>query len=374
LSKLQPQPTILMVCGAKEVGAFNFPPGLDCLALPSIEKSALGEYRSRRLNVPLAELVKFRSATIRAAMESFDPDIVIADKVPGGFRGELTPALRWLKSRGRAKCVLGLREILDEPSTAIREWKRDHCDEVIDEHYSSVWVYGDQNVYDTAREYEFAQSTTKKCVYTGYLNAMDVVRDEPGEEQEAISWPTNKQTALCIVGGGDDGEAIATAFADATLPPQYAGVLVTGPFMSPTVRERLKMRAAASDRLHVHEFVTEPERFISKADCVISMGGYNTVCEVLAAGKPLLTVPRVDPRREQLIRAQRMHALGLLDYLLPSNLNAGALSSWVGSTHSSPRDARNVIRFDGLRRVGELAQDLVSRRSGSSKEAELAAG
>ena len=47
------------------------------------------------------------------------------------------------------------------------------------------------------------------------------------------------------------------------------------------------------------------------------MGGYNTYCEILSFDRPALIVPRVAPRQEQLIRAQRASALGLVDMLLP---------------------------------------------------------
>ena len=104
LSGLRPAPAILMICCAKEAAAFALPPGLDCLALPSIGKTTGGEYRGRRLELALSELVRLRAQTIRAAVASFDPDLVLVDKVAGGFQGEFRPTLRWLKDReiGRA--------------------------------------------------------------------------------------------------------------------------------------------------------------------------------------------------------------------------------------------------------------------------------
>jgi len=51
------------------------------------------------------------------------------------------------------------------------------------------------------------------------------------------------------------------------------------------------------------------------ADLVISMGGYNTVCEILTQRTPALIIPRESPRQEQLIRAERMRARGLIDYI-----------------------------------------------------------
>ena len=51
------------------------------------------------------------------------------------------------------------------------------------------------------------------------------------------------------------------------------------------------------------------------ADLVISMGGYNTICELLTQQTPALIIPRETPRKEQLIRAQCLEREGLIDYL-----------------------------------------------------------
>jgi predicted glycosyltransferase len=45
------------------------------------------------------------------------------------------------------------------------------------------------------------------------------------------------------------------------------------------------------------------------------MAGYNSTFEALAAGIRPILVPRRHPRREQLIRASRLAALGLADVL-----------------------------------------------------------
>ena len=42
------------------------------------------------------------------------------------------------------------------------------------------------------------------------------------------------------------------------------------------------------------------------------MGGYNTICEMLSFEKPALIVPRIQPRREQWIRVQKLSELGLM--------------------------------------------------------------
>ena len=53
-----------------------------------------------------------------------DPDLLIVDKEPTGFRGELLPTLETLTNSGRTRIVLGLRDVLDEPEVLASEWER----------------------------------------------------------------------------------------------------------------------------------------------------------------------------------------------------------------------------------------------------------
>src|SRR5207248_2032221 len=128
--------------------------------------------------------------------------------------------------------------------------------------------------------------------------------------------------ALCLVGGGQDGAELAGAFVAADLPPDTNGLLVTGPCMPTGVRRRLARSVASDPCRRVVSFAHEPTRLVRRADRVVAMGGYNTVYEVLSFDKPALIVPRVTPRQEQLIRAQRLQALGLVDVLHPVGLRS----------------------------------------------------
>ncbi len=94
---------------------------MSCLALPPLAKGADGHYTSRTLDVALQDLIGLRSHTIRAALEAFDPDALIVDNVPRGAMRELDGALQHLRLRGRTRCVLGLRDVLDTPHTVRRE-------------------------------------------------------------------------------------------------------------------------------------------------------------------------------------------------------------------------------------------------------------
>jgi predicted glycosyltransferase len=354
--------SVLLVAGAREVNAFAVPPGADCLTLPALHKAPDGRYHPRSLALPLQQLVALRAAAIRGAVEAFNPDLMIVDKVPRGALHELDPTLEYLRSRGGARCVLGLRDVLDEPDVVHREWAADASSWAIREFFDAVWIYGDPTVYDLLREYQMPEPVAERARFTGYLDprARAADSDDDAELLRACGID-DSPFVLCQVGGGQDGIAVAEAFAGAELSAGALGVLLTGPFMPAYARQRLKERAAATRHLRVVEFLSEPTQLLRRADRVVSMGGYNTVCEVLSHGKRALIVPRTSPRREQLIRAERLRDLNTVDLLRPDELGSERLNAWLRREPTPRREpVFEQIDFNGLARLPHLVDELVS--------------
>jgi len=361
---------VLMIAGARRATAFSLPPGTDCLTLPSLRKEKDSRYRPRRLEIELEELIAVRSAAIRAAVSSFKPDLLVVDNVPRGAVRELDPTLEDLRWNGRTRCVLGLRDVLDEPAAVERDWTRAENEQAIRDFYDAIWVYGDPNVYDLAREYRFPPDIAAKVRYTGYLDQN--VRLEFSSKSQPLGrlrLPEGR-LVVCVVGGGQDGSELARAFAEAELPPLVNGVIVTGPFMDDERQQELRDRAAAHPRLRVIDFVREPMQLLEHADRIVSMGGYNATCEALSLGKRTLIIPRVTPRTEQWIRATQLQKLGLVDVLHPSAVCASALSAWLSSNGHSPPNARDRIDLNGLARIPKLAGDLLRGAALSGRELE----
>jgi predicted glycosyltransferase len=354
---------ILLIAGARQINAYGVPPGVDCLSLPALRKEANGCYQSRHLDLPLSELVALRAHSISAALEAFAPDVLIVDKIPRGAVNELDTALEILRQGGRTRCVLGLRDVLDDPETVRWEWLEGGYEWAIRDWYHAIWVYGDPTVYDPVAEYGFPPDVAALVRFTGYLDQRQRTHLENldgGQELSArlAEWPG--RLALCLVGGGEDGAPLAEAFARADFPEDMTGVVLTGPFMAPKVREDLRRQAAANPRLRILAFVTDTDLLLDRADRVITMGGYNTVCEVLSYEKPALVVPRVNPRREQLIRTERLRDLGLLDLLLPDELSPRVLSGWLARDLGPGPRARERIDLNGLDNLGRLFAELLN--------------
>ena len=319
----------LMVAGAREATLVTTAGGIDCVALPALLKDSEGHYHPRHLDVSLPELLALRTRTACAALEAFDPDVLIVDNVPRGAVRELDPVLEALRAKRHTRLVLGLRDVLDDPAALQGEWRRAQNQDAVRRYYDAVWVYGDPADYDMVREYAFEPDIAAKVHYTGYLDRQSRPRRKTLDTSDPVAalGLAPGRLALCLVGGGQDGAELAEAFVNAELPPETNGVVLTGPYMPTRIRQHLSSRAGRQPRRRrVVTFMREPTRILERADHVVSMGGYNTVCEILSFGKHSLIVPREKPRREQVIRAERLQALGVVDLIHHAELSPAALS------------------------------------------------
>jgi predicted glycosyltransferase len=345
---------VLLITGTREAGTFPLPRGVDCVTLPAYRKDHNGGYSARSLIRETESLTRLRARLIEVALAQFGPDVFIVDNVPRGALNELDPVLHELRRAGRTRTVLGLRDVLDDPEAVRRQWAALSNEAVIERCLDAVWVYGDQRVNDVGEAYGLAAATRARLRHIGYLDQAWRLAAAP-----AVSTPPG--AVLCCVGGGQDGALLARTFLEVELPPGRTGLVLTGPFMPAEARLELERRAAERPGFAVLPFVAEPIGHIARAERVITMGGYNTVNELLSLGRPGLIVPRVQPRREQLIRAERLAALGLVDWLHPDRLDARALTTWLHQPPTATADPRQLLDFGALARLPGLVAELVGR-------------
>ncbi|MEA5447247.1 glycosyltransferase [Leptolyngbya sp. CCNP1308] len=361
---------VLLISGMGDANAMAVPDGVDTLTLPALYKNADGQYAARRLNLELQEIVQLRSQLILAAVKNFRPNVLIVDNVPRGAVRELDATLEYLRRRS-TRCILGLRDVLDTPATVRRDWKRAENVAAIRRYYDTVWIYGDPAIYDPRREYRFPADITEKMRPLGYLDCRDRAKhvDAAARAQiQQLGLPSmdqacpkgNCELVLCQVGGGQDGATLAEAFAQAIFPANTTGILLTGPFMPVEAQQRLQALAQANPRLRLVGYLAEPTLLLERASRVVAMGGYNTTCEILAYQKPALVVPRITPRQEQWIRADRLCRQGLIDMLHPTQLSPQTLTQWLHQpiAAATERPAVNLSGLDNL--VADLKKFLIA--------------
>lgn len=359
-----PEADALMLTGNPEATSLWLPPRTDVVTLPTVAKDGAGRYHSRTLNASLDNVVAIRSAVIEAATTTFAPDLLIVDKVPLGVAEELAPTLRRLRADSDTKIVLGLREVLDDPVSTVAQWSASGATAAIEEFYDAVWIYGDRRVYDPLVEYGLPATVADKAVFTGYLGSDRFVDPTepaaPAASTEVDSCASRRPYVLCTVGGGQDGVTLAETFARTPLPADHTGVVVCGPFMADDDRAAVRAAAADNPAMTIRDFVPDLHHLIAGAAAVVSMAGYNSVCEILSCARPALLVPRTSPRLEQLIRARRLTELGATDLMPLDRLAVADLASWIDqAVDRGPVTERAQLDLDGLGRLPAVAARLL---------------
>jgi len=345
----------LMITGNPEAAQLRQPPRTDLITLPTVAKDRRGQYVPRRQGCGLDGLLALRERMISAALPAYDPHLLVVDKVAGGLRDELLSALRSLRTAGHSRIVLGLREVLDDPATVRQEWQAARTPQLIRDFYDEVWVYGDPTIFDPVREYGWAHDIADKVSYLGYLGPADP--DGPGLDSTHRSVPPREPYVLCQLGGGQDGYRLAETFVRADLPAGHLGIVLTGPYLSAAERDRLQI--AAGPRIRIVDFVSNAEDFVAGASAVVSMAGYNSTVELLATSLPVLLVPREVPRTEQLIRAERLAAVGCVDLVRIASLTPAGVGAWLSEAVSRPEVERSDVDLAGLERIPESMLRLV---------------
>lgn len=349
LVRSQSNLSALFIGESREAGSLPIPEKVDCLTLPALQKDAQGNCEPRYLGISLPQLLDLRANAISAVLQAFDPSILIVDHLPRGACRELDKVLPSLKARG-TQIVLGLRDILEDPIAVRREWTRLDNEQAIRDHYATVWVYGDRRVCDHAQEYGLASDIAAKINYVGYLDQsarLDALSPDHHMQLDKLRAQLGR-FVLCTVGGGSDGVRLAEAFAQSELPAGLNGILLTGPYMPNSARTRVRERVAKNPRMQIVDFLPEPTYLLQHAEAVISMGGYNSACEALSFARPTLMVPRAAPKHEQLIRAQRLSALGLMDMLTMESITPTLISAWMAQIAPPQHTAHSILNMNGF--------------------------
>jgi len=324
--KAYQEASILVVSGSHALHSLRLPKGIDYIKLPCLERDESGVVSSKYLDTDVEEAVQLRSDLILSTVKNFKPDLILVDKKPDGLQKELQATLTYLKAeRPETKLVLLLRDILDCPAVTIAQWQRHGYYDIIANWYDQIWVVGIPEIFDVCKEYQFPAAIAQKTRFCGYI------RREPGIKprhilRRELGLQADEKLVLVTPGGGADGYCLVdTYLRGLDRVTAHRSVIVSGPEMPAPQHEEIRQRIAFLPQVELLEFTDDLVGFIDAADVVISMGGYNTIGEILSLQKRSIVVPRIQPVEEQWIRAERMAKLGLFraihpDRLTPTNL------------------------------------------------------
>ena len=333
-----------MLIGCPTGAVFKLPPGVDFMKLPSVIKRDTGVWHPLRLRIGLDKTKALRIGTIQEVAHVFQPQLLLVDHVPVGIWGELLPLLEMLKRRDDPPViVLGLRDILDRPEVTRALWERDGSYQAIRKFYDEIFIYGCREVFDTSSHYGLEKEFAPMIRYCGYVCAK-----EPYKSKEQMRKELQVERRLVVVMGGGGLDAYP---------------MMQTCMMDNQRRERLREQAKGL-KVRVLTHVEDSLSYLNAAHLVVTMAGYNSLCQVLQLRKKALVVPRSGPSAEQQMRARLFAERGLMDVIYPTELSpkkmAGKLLENLQRRNQPSYDP--AISTNGARNAAAHLAELVASR------------
>jgi predicted glycosyltransferase len=360
--------SILLLSGSPMVQSFRLPKGLDYIKLPCLNRGETGNIATKYLQTDSDQIIQLRSDLILSAAVHFKPDLFLVDKKPFGLQNEIKKTVKYLRSWcPKTKIVLLLRDILDAPAKTMAEWQKTGFHAAVEKYYDQLLVVGSPEVFDFVQEYRLPPAIANKVKFCGYMGRPQGRQDRSAIRQELQVLP-EERLVVVTPGGGEDGYPMIHNYLLGLklLPANHniKSLIISGPEMSVAEREKLSEMAEQYPHVQMVEFTDDLISYLAAADTIVSMGGYNTICEILSAQKPAVVIPRVRPSQEQLVRAEKMTQLGLFKAVHPDQLNPDSLIQTLLQQLSNQRGTMAAIKqlnLDALPQITCQIYDLVNQ-------------
>src|SRR5262245_8893520 len=313
----------------------------------------------------LEETQAIRKDLLVRAFDSFEPDTVVTELYPFGrkrFDFELIPLLERARRKSRTAIVSSVRDVLVTKKDQGRHEER-VC-KIVNKYYDLVLVHGDQRLQRLEETFSRVGDLNCPVVYTGYVA-------RPESRMASAPRSERRQPAIIVtVGGGKypEGHLLmesvirVAGVLEATIPHRFR--IFTGPFIPPTTYQHLRDLTIGARNVTLGKFIPNLAHKLSLADLSISLGGYNTIMDVLCAGVRALILPVTsNGDTEQRVRADRLKELGMLhevlrpEALAPEPLAAAILQALTNNP------GKVSLNLDGAENSASFLKEFLRSRS-----------
>jgi len=237
------------------------------------------------------------------------PDMFLIELYPFGrraFRFELSPVLDFIRENPGANCkvVCSLRDILVEKDDTKKYENR--VIDALNKWFDAVLIHSDPQLIKLDSTFSRLAKIKIPLFYTGFVTPVpDLKRVEQFRQRLGLN--QNERMIVASAGGGNVGalllESVIHAYNALTLKNHILLKVFTGPYMDR--KEKKKLHSYAGKRITVEEFTLDFVSLLGAGDLCISMAGYNTCMNIVAAKIPSLVWPFAQ-NREQRERAGKL--------------------------------------------------------------------
>ena len=304
------------------------------------------------------------------------------------FRFELLPVLEALKNGDlaptRVACSPARHFGGKRESPGVRNGR---VVRLMNKYYDLLLVHADPDLVRLEESFGGLNRLRVPVAYTGFV----APGPPPGAGtrlRRRLGLAEGDLLVVASAGGGKVGgpllEAAVKAFNRLRFGRKSRLHVFTGPFLDKA--EFARLRQAAGSRTDVFRFTSEFPAYLAAADLSLSMAGYNTSMNILAAGARALVWP-FGQNREQRLRAEELARRGALEVLADEDLNPDALAGRIKAALAQPKPATGTVNLKGavqtalcLERLAGMGPAALPKRSvmrlcrSGELESRLAAG
>ncbi len=276
-----------------------------------------------------------RRAALLAAFAIARPDAVIIEGFPfarRAFRFELEPLIEAVRTATpRPRLICSVRDIV-----VIRDDPRRHREIAlrVRHDFDAVLVHGDPALIRLDSSFPAAPDIADRLIYTGFV--------APPVDSASAAPVTGGDEVVVSAGGGAAGHALLKA----ALTARRSGCLAGRPWrlFTGTNLPEADFAALCADApagVAVERFCYNFVGLLRGCRVSVSQAGYNTVLDILAARARAVLVPFAAEREtEQLMRAERLAALGAVELVRESELSPQSLAAAI--ERAASRDPATV--------------------------------
>jgi predicted glycosyltransferase len=228
--------------------------------------------------------------------------------------------------------------------------------ESVKKHIHTVFVRGDPELIRLDETFSLASELGAKIFYTGYI-----------APTAPTLRPERKPQVLVSQGGGNVGrELLQAAIGVAALMPAYQFLLAAG--SRTPAHELLALRQSVrSTNVDIVPFLSDFQQQLMQSALSISMGGDNTLLDVLTARTPALAYP-YQGNSEQGFRIRKFAQAGLLHELRTEDLPPERLKALIERALRAPYPKRSLA-MDGARVTSQHICAVLARHAAAQNSA-----
>lgn len=336
-----------LIYGGHDISISLEHPGFRMIRLPTL----LIDNSSNALYDPTGRLSSDELWPIRRDnIESFLQDpyhAVIVEFFPFGRRrlkNEIHQLFKTVEERnGPVPIFSFVREVLvpESPESEERMVKS------VNDYIHTVFIRGDPNVIRFDDTFSLSRKISDKLFYTGYLGTES--QNPPAERSAQI---------LVSQGGGSIGrELLEAAIQTAPLVPDYQFLIATGSKTTATEFDRLNT-LVASNNVEIVAFLSNFKQHLTESALSISMGGDNTLMDVISSKTPGLAFP-YPGNSEQETRINKLAVKGYIQPLSVEDLHPERLCKKIREALKQPYPKLNIA-MNGAWNMSEKIKAILS--------------